>query len=396
LVGRNKEFSNEWVFSKEVNQSTSPINYVLMVIDNIESAPVDELALTEAELFIKRLFVQGDYKNYADKFQINRDDLKRILYEASAFLGRKKNIPCAIALILKTVKEEYREVIVSRTGTGASFIINSQEVRILVEDSTPSAETITPASQSEPMETPQLFTGKLKKEDTLLLCSESLSAVLDLNFMQRTVIASKGPEEVCKKLLHSASGTGRKVNISVAAYNGAVIRRNPDKERISTKTLLFISIPVILILIGFLIYNLASGSKEKPVETSPVETFESLKLPQEIRKDSIVQPSDISSQIPADNDNVKKPEDNAKKIKKETIKKPLDIVKKINNVNFIVNGSVVMISNWESVKEDILQINWDNGITDKKSIHKYPDYTSIPSTVKITYKDKTTKSYKVK
>ena len=379
-----------------------------MVIDNIGGVPVDELALTEAELFIKRLFVQGDYKNYADKFQINRDDLKRILYEASAFLG-KKNIPCTIALILKPV-EEYREVFVSRTGTGASFIINSQAVRILVEDDTP-GDIITPPSQPDPMEKPQLFAGKLKKEDTLLLCSESLSAVLDLNFMQRIVISSKGPEEVCKKLLHSASDAGRKDNISVAAFNGSVIRRNPDKARISNKTLLLIIIPPILIVIGFLIYNLSPGTKEKPVETSPIVTFESLKLPPAIKKDTIVQPSGLNTQILADKDIVNKPEEtvtkikkeiiktpleNVKKIKKEIIKTPVDNVKKLKNVNFIVNGSVVMISNWESVKQEILHINWDNGITDTKSIHKYPDYTSIPSSVKVTYKDNSTKSYRIK
>ena len=393
MVGRNKELSKDYIFSKEVNQPASPINYVLMVIDNIGGVPVDELALTEAELFIKRLFVQGDYKNYADKFQINRDDLKRILYEASAFLG-KKNIPCTIALILKPV-EEYREVFVSRTGTGASFIINSQAVRILVEDDTP-GDIITPPSQPDPMEKPQLFAGKLKKEDTLLLCSESLSAVLDLNFMQRIVISSKGPEEVCKKLLHSASDAGRKDNISVAAFNGSVIRRKPDKARISNKTLLLIIIPLILIVIGFLIYNLSSGTKEKPMETSPIVTFESLKLPPAIKKDTIAQPSGLNTQEPADKHIVKTPEENVKKIKKEIIKTPVDNVKKLKNVNFIVNGSVVMISNWESVKQEILHINWDNGITDTKSIHKYPDYTSIPSSVKVTYKDNSTKSYRIK
>src|ERR1019366_10748872 len=112
-----------------------PIDYVLMVIDNIVDHTVDELELKEAELFIKRLFIQGDYKHYADQFQINRDDLKRILYEASAFLS-KHNIFCTIALILKSV-EGSREVIVSHTGTSSTYIINSQSFRILNESSDP-------------------------------------------------------------------------------------------------------------------------------------------------------------------------------------------------------------------------------------------------------------------
>jgi hypothetical protein len=55
-----------------------------------------------------------------------------------------------------------------------------------------------------------------------------------------------------------------------------------------------------------------------------------------------------------------------------------------------------MISNWESIRQDILDINWGNGITDKKRIHKYPDYTSIPSSVNVIYKDHSTRSYRIK
>ena len=367
-----------------------------MVIDNMENILVDDLALTEAELFIKRLFVQGDYKHYADKFQIDRNDLKRILYEASAFLV-KKNIPCTIALILKPAAAvDSRDVIITRTGTGASYIINSDAVRVLNElnEDENTEDIITSSAQYGVLAKPQLFAGKLKKEDTLLLCSESLSSMLDLNFMQRTVISSKGPEEVCKKLLHSASGTGRKDNISVAAFNGAVSRKAQQKERISNKTLLLIIIPPFLVLMGFLIYNLTSGSKEKPVRTSQPNAIESMKLPPVIKKDTIVQPPVLNTQKPQEEEMVKKPEE--KKIRQEKIKPPVEIVRKIKSIDFIVNGSVVMISNWESVRGDISYISWENGIADKKSIHKYPDYKSIPSSVRVTYKDNSTKSFKIK
>ena len=55
-----------------------------------------------------------------------------------------------------------------------------------------------------------------------------------------------------------------------------------------------------------------------------------------------------------------------------------------------------MISNWESVEQEILYINWDKGLHDKKGIHKYLDYKRIPSSVKITFKDNSTKSYNIK
>ena len=381
MVGRNKELSTDSVFSKEVSQSSSPINYVLMVVDHLPDFPIDELAITEAELFIKRLFVQGDYKHYADKFQIDRADLKRILYEATVFLG-KKNIPCTIALILKP-KEDGRDVFVTRTGGGASFIINSQEVRAINQDT---------ANQEMPL----LYLGILKKQDTLLLCSESLGTSLDLNFMQRTVIASKSPEEACKKLLHSASGTGRKDNISVAAFNGAVIRKDKNKERISTKTLLLLAIAPLLVLFGFLIYNLTSSNRDKPPESLQTTVVEPIKIPPVIKKDTLVQPPVVNTQLPEVKEPVKKPVEKVKKPKIETIKPPEATVKINKNLSFIVNGSVVMVSNWESVSREISNISWADGISDKKRVHKYADYTSIPSSVKVTFKDNSTRSYKIK
>jgi hypothetical protein len=391
----NKELSNVSVLSKEVNQTASPINYVLMIIDNKGGTALTELELTETDLFINRLFVQGDYKQYADKFQINRNELKKILFEASAFLC-KNEIPCTIALIMKVV-DGSRNVFVSRTGSTSSYIINSQSVIILND----SGDLGDATNQAGLLEKPQLYSGKLNKEDTLLLCSENLSAELERNFIQRIVVSSKSPEEVCKKLLHSAAGNGRKDNISVAAFNGSGSKRIPNKERVSNKTLLLIIIPLFLILIGVIIYKLSSGTKEL-VTNSPTNTFDSVRAPIVVEKKDDVQPPKTEIQKPAEKITLSKPEDNVKKITnrnsvdKITISKPVDNVKKITNINFIVNGSVVMISNWESVKQEILSISWDKGITDKKRIHKYSDYTSIPSSVKVTYKDNSTKNYKIK
>ena len=141
---------------------------------------------------------------------------------------------------------------------------------------------------------------------------------------------------------------------------------------------------------------MSSGKKERLPGTSPTDTFKSLKLLEVNKKETFVHPSGLNSKITIANDIVKKPEDNVKKIKKESVITPDNKVKKFKNINFTVNGSVVMISNWESAKQEILFINWDKGITDKKRIHKYLDYTSIPSSVKITFKDNSTKSYRVK
>lgn len=347
-----------------------------MVVDNFSSAIIKDLELTETELFVNRLFVKGDYKQYADKFQINRDDIKKTFLEASAFLCKNK-IPCTIVLILKSVNET-RDIYVARTGTGSSYIINSQSIHV-INDSGDLGDSI---SQPGLLEKPQLFSGKINKEDTILICSENLSAVLDRNFIQRVVVSSKSPEEACKKLLHSASGTVRKDNISVAAFNGSFINRHPNKERVSTKTLLLTIIPLILILIGLVIYKVNYGSKNNPVEiSSPVNTVDSLTSPPVNKKDKDIKAPIMITQKP---------------VEKNIDKKPPDNPKKNTNINFIVNGSVVLISNWESVRSEISSIHWNDGITDKKRIHKYPDYKSIPSTVKVTFKDNTVKSYSIK
>ena len=111
-----------------------------------------------------------------------------------------------------------------------------------------------------------------------MLSSESLSSGMQLNQIKTIVSSSKGPEEACKKLLHSASQTGGKENISVAIFNGAVTKRIPVKRRISFKTLMLILVPVFIILLGVLIYNISSGNKSKNLDKPPVDTFESLHL----------------------------------------------------------------------------------------------------------------------
>ncbi|MDR3611733.1 MAG: hypothetical protein P4L27_14280 [Ignavibacteriaceae bacterium] len=376
-----------------------------MITESIDGGTEDKLALTEAELFIKRLFVQGDYKHYADKFQINRDDLKRILYESSIFLSKKK-ITCIIALILKTTGE-YREVIVCRIGNCSSYVINSQQIRFLTEEEAP----VNIITEPEDYLKPQLFTGKLKKEDTLLLCTERLSSVLEIKFIQRIVNSSKGPEEICKKLLHSASQTGIQDIISVAVFNGSVVRKNPVKVNISNKNLLLIILLPFLVVIGFFIYNLIMENKDKHPERTTVNSFEPHNLPPLANNDSVSQVSAPDAQTPENKDIVSVPENKSKKgkqndallsekeikkTKKELVAATDDISGKFKNVNFLVNGSVVLISNWEQVRKNIKSVNWENGMTDKKRIHKYSDYTNIPSSVKITFKDNSTKNFKIK
>jgi len=355
-----------------------------MITENVDDSNVEE-----AELFIKRLFAQGDYKHFADKLQLDRDDLKSILIEAASFLG-KKNFHYSIAIILKSVNEN-REVLISSIGTDMFFIINSHSVRVLNMESPPGDKL----NNSESLERPQLYIGKMKKEDTLLLCSESLTAAIELHLIQRIVLSSKSPEEACKKLLFSASMSDREVRFSVAIFKDTVKKRRLGIQKLPFKTLSLISIPLFLIIIGLLIYNLAFSTKEKSSENISWGVFDSLNLPANVKKVSNTKSLNTVSQTTTIDVPVKKSVNDIKKNKKEIDKSSADIKKKLINVNFKVTGSVVVITNWELIKQEILFINWESGISYNEKYHRYIDYQSIPPSVKITFKDHSSKFFKI-
>ena len=112
-----------------------------------------------------------------------------------------------------------------------------------------------------------------------------------------------------------------------------------------------------------------------------MDSFESLKLPSKIKENNTIKSLSTDPRI------------SDKKIVDKT---KADIKKKFPNVNFTVTGSVVIISNWELVKQEILFINWEAGISYNEEFHKYIDFQSIPNTVKVTFKDHSTKNYNIK
>jgi hypothetical protein len=127
-----------------------------------------------------------------------------------------------------------------------------------------------------------------------------------------------------------------------------------------------------------------------------VVSLESLNLPSKIKGNNTTKSLSTDTQLSAKKNVVKNSLNDEKKSKKELDKTSIDINKKFPNVNFTMTGSVVIISNWESVKKEILFINWETGISYIEEFHKYIDYQSIPNTVKITFKDHSTKTYTIK
>src|ERR1035437_6777284 len=90
---------------------------------------------------------------------------------------------------------------------------------------------------------------------------------------QRRPVNIAGELVVVKRQIMTKSGLidrkSTRLNSSHANISYAVFcftKKNPDKKRISNKTLLLIIGPVFLIVIGLIIYNLLSGAKETPVE----------------------------------------------------------------------------------------------------------------------------------
>jgi len=66
------------------------------------------------------------------------------------------------------------------------------------------------------------------------------------------------------------------------------------------------------------------------------------------------------------------------------------------NINFMINGSIVMITNWGSVRKDVKYISWKPNQASKNKIHRYSDYTQIPTSVSVTFKDNSTRVFTIK
>lgn len=292
-VGIKREFNEDVVFAEQVNDASSPINYVLLVADGMGGHNAGEVASAEAEKFFKRLFVFGEYKTFAAKFEINPTDLKRILYEAIFFLDKhikrlggqsekSMGTTSTIALVMKPQNDTI-DVLIGHVGDSRAYKINAREWKLLTKDDSlvwkyytrgmisfdemrthKEKNVITQALGGDTLEKPQVFQERLRKDEYLLLSSDGLHGMINEKLIRYIVLTAKRPELICQELIKAANKGGGKDNISAAVYcegiSGKSFGGTGTKRKLSNITAIIIAaIPVVVLILYFLIKFLSGG-----------------------------------------------------------------------------------------------------------------------------------------
>jgi hypothetical protein len=335
-----------------------------MLTSGHEGTNTDDIALQEAEQLIKKMFVLGEYRLLAEKYFINPDDIRKIMPQVFLLLNRQL-ISFTIALIMKP-ENNIRDVYIAQEGMGKCLKINMNEVK-----------KITPEVKGKK----EIITEKLHKDDAFLLCSCEVADSLDNKVLQHALSIFKEPEDLCKKIIFTSYNKLGVGNFSAAVF----VERNKSvwerKKKSVTRWSVIASIIVLLAAIGLAINTFLF----KPDESIIINK----------KKDNsslIVNPPVIINQAPH---RVFVPSAPPKTVKNS---KTLPAKKTINNKNvaFMLNGSVVMITNWGAVGKDIKYINWEPNQRSKNRIYKYPDYTNIPSSVTVTFMDNSVRVFRIK
>ncbi len=334
-----------------------------MLVSGREGINIEDMVLQESEQIIKDMFVKGEYQTFANKNHVNPNDVRKILPMVINLLN-KQLISFTIALIMKPENGK-RDVYIGQDGPGKCYKINSNEVTRL---------------EPEVKEKKEISVERLKKEDAFLVCSCEVAESLENKLLQQALGVFREPEELCKKIIFTSYNKVGIGNFSAAVF---IERDKPMrgwKRNYLKRGLIFTAILLILAAAWIVINN----SVFKP----KVPDFDKMKEGSALK----VTPPIIINQAPHKvivSDIPHKTEQNPRTIREK---------KTVNNKNvaFMLNGSVIMITNWSSVGKEIKYISWTSNQRNKNRIYKYPDYTRIPGSISVTFKDHTTRVFNVK
>jgi hypothetical protein len=332
-----------------------------MLASGSDGSNTEDIALQEAEQVIKDMFVLGKYKLVAEKNHINPDDIKKILPQVYLLMNRE-SISFTIALIMKP-EDGFRDVYIVHAGMGKCYKINSNEVKSL---------------SPEERDKKEIIVEKLKKEDAFLLCSCDVAESLDNKFVQQAISLFREPEELCKRIIFASYNKTGLGNYSVAVF---IERNKTIKERKKKRVTRF------AVLSGIILVLVASWIV---INNFAFKTIEPLDIINKKDNSTLVDtPPVIINQTPHKVLVPDLPKISVKDFRTEQVKKTTNT----RNVDFMINGSVMMITNWS---KDIRYINWEPNQRSKKRIHKYSDYTQMPGSVMVTFKDNSTRVFKIK
>ena len=363
LIGVDKNLKKDSVFAEKVTDEKSRINYVLMLSSILDDSDAGESSLQENEDIIKSMFVGGEYKTVVINNNLEPADFRKILYNVILLLKRK-SVSFTIALIMKP-QNGVRDLYLGHAGMGMCYKINLNDVIRLTPDEKNKKE---------------ITAEKLKKGEAFLLCSCEVAESTDNITLIQALSMFGDPEELCKKIIftsYNKKGTG---NHSAAVFvdrDKPVWKRNKKNFARITITL---SVLVLLAAVGLVISNFVLNVPTPAEMNSNVTTAAPVNSP----------PVSIN-QTPHEVVLPVKP----KKAFKEYNSAPVQKISNYLNVSFMVNGSVAMITNWSSVGKEIKYINWEPNKGSKNKIHKYSDYTQIPGSITVIFKDNSTRTFRL-
>jgi hypothetical protein len=364
LIGKDKNLLKGSAFSEEVTDNKSMINYVLMLVSGRDGSNTEDSVLQETEKLIKDMFVMGEFRSVAEKYHINQHEIRKILYQVILMM----NIPLIsfnIALIMKP-EDGNRDVYIGHGGMGICYKINSNEVTRL-----------TPEEKN----TPEITSEKLKKEDAFLMCSCEVADSLDNKYAQQTLNFYREPEELCKKLIFSSYNKTGVGNFSAAVFVERTKHVSGQKKKRIIRNVVIGIVILLLTTAGFFINEYISKTKEQEAIRGKIDSSPQTNTPP-------VSINETPHEVLIPDKSTKSTEDQVE-----------EQAKKINNnrnVDFMVNGSVVMITNWNAVGKEIKYINWEPNQRSKKRIHKYSDFTQMPGSIRIIFKDNSTRDFSIK
>lgn len=286
--GKKRKVQEDSHFSSKIADVTLPYEYMALVADGMGGHEAGDKASGLARDLLKELFFDGKYKSFAKKAEISEDPeslqfFKQVLRESIKFIHReiKKRAggtTCTVALIFKPMENSsFRPVVIGHVGDSRAYKISKTKIEQLTDDDSlvwqlyktgqitkdkmnthKDRNVVTQALGGDAVEDVHIYTVKLLRNETLLLCSDGLHGLMNDRKIFTIYNSSRSLEELKTNLINAANNLGGKDNISVALFSENLSGKGGfgfSKTIISSLIVAFLAISLILLYYSLLDEN---------------------------------------------------------------------------------------------------------------------------------------------
>jgi len=326
-IGRKRKINEDSILSSKVNDPDSSIEYVLLVADGMGGADAGEIASGKCRDIMKDLFVNGNYKKFADEFNIHtkpqtleyfRDVLREAIIHTNRFLKRSvksdsMGTTLTIALIFKKISaQNYRNVIVGHVGDTRAYVIENKTkqnsslqkglqfnrtkasnktnytIRQITEDHSvvwakwvkkeitkdelrtiKGNNVLTQAIGRESFEKPAIYLDKIGESDILLLSSDGLHGLLPDERLKHYCTLYSDSRQIINTLIKAANTIGGKDNISACVFSES-FKQHSSKKKFKSWDIVIPVVSFLLICIfAVLLYVFYFSVMDAPILSKP-------------------------------------------------------------------------------------------------------------------------------